>query len=211
MAKNLFIFLLFLCFYLFLQKDLRAEPHFLESYNVRSCIGDAHVYFRHLKAYELIQMTEKSIKKIEPNLLVIKGLEKYFKLDFHDPKHTALIKKVFSRILKVAHKAHKTDYVCDYKNKSSVCEKNDYGGTKFLGKKVFLCSDYFTKISDVQQIAVILHQWIHAWGGCSVARFKEKSCADRETLNSKTLIKQPDQYMQFIYFVGSNGTELSCF
>ncbi len=67
------------------------------------------------------------------------------------------------------------------------------------------------RITETQKVGVILHQWFHAWGGKKILRAKEKLCRNADDLSANALVKEADQYMQFIYFVGSKGTVLSCF
>lgn len=175
-----------------------------------SCIGDARIFYKHLRADELIQTTAKLINKeiLHPN--IITGLKKYFKLDTLDVNQHALIEKVFSNINKVNKKNTKANYRCDPENETRPCNATNYAGMQFIGKMIYLCPGYFTKLTDIQQVGVMLHQWFHAWGS-KIARSKEKSCRDTESQSADILVKQADQYMQFIYFVGSNGSFLECF
>ncbi len=179
-----------------------------------SCIGDARVFFKHLRADELIQATARLINKEIPNQNIITGLDRYFKLNPANVDHAELIKTVFANINKVSKKSTNANYRCDEENETSPCNDSNNAGTRMIsiiGKKIFLCPGFFTRLSEVQKVGVILHQWFHAFARKEIARSKEKFCSSSGSHAADVLVRQADQYMQFIYFVGSNGSTLDCF
>lgn len=182
-----------------------------QNINSGDCVGDARIFFTHLKALELTTRTSDVILKDSSNAHLVQGLKQFFKLELSNSEHTSFINSVFDNVNRLAQKAHKTGYYCDKEFESNYCSKNNLATSRYFKKRVYLCPGYFSRLSELQKVGVILHHWLHLWGYKNIAHRKEKFCHESFDLEAKSLIKQPDQYMQFIYYVGSKGKVLECF
>jgi hypothetical protein len=176
-----------------------------------NCIGDSRIHFIHLRANELLQATKKQINQKVPTPAVVEGLRQFFKVELDNPDHQKYIKKIFKKINRMASKVHKTKYYCDEKNETLVCTKNNKSGSKIFGKKVYLCPGFFNPQEEIHKVGIMLHQWVHVWGKNIILPIFEKSCRDAANLQPKKLIRVPDQYMQFIYWIGTKGKFIGCF
>jgi len=77
--------------------------------------------------------------------------------------------------------------------------------------KIYLCEPYFRR-SFEKQVGVIIHEWGHRFTTFKgMAYMGEKYCWESNNLSFKSLARQPDSYMLFIYYLGTNGQGIGCF
>jgi hypothetical protein len=173
--------------------------------------GNSVVKSRHLKANKIINRVVKLIKNKDYSYHLEKGLKDYFDLSLTSAKDTNLILKVFETIKKVASKANTTKYRCQQESLGFWCMADVLAIVPPPKTKIYLCPGFFNRLSSSKQVGTIIHEWFHRWGGGKINYITENYCFESSGLDSEDLIKNADQYMLFIYSVGTDGGYLECF
>lgn len=165
----------------------------------------------HHNAIEIFSNVAMLIQSNKLNDHVKKGLRVYFKLSHDVAEDKELIEIVFENIKRVALNAKKTKYNCHTKRSGVWCIGNQLAIVPPPKTRVHLCPAFFNYLSRRQQIGTIIHEWFHRWGKRRINYLPENYCHQSSGLESKELIRNADQYMLFLYYVGTNGGYLECF
>lgn len=170
-----------------------------------NCNG-TEVPLLHEAAVRLISNTQHEIQKNHSPLLG-QGLKKYFGINSIS---SPLVATVYANIKKVAKNAAETVYKCHTEERGLWCRPNIRAIVPPPKDKVHLCPGYF-EFWRRERTATLLHEWFHRWGGGSINYLPETYCYESSGLAPEKLIRNSDQYMLFIYFVGTGGEILPCF
>lgn len=165
----------------------------------------------HAKSVKILNNTVILTKKKILNQHIVEGLKEYFKLSVDDKKDQELIKKVFSNIKTIAANAKTTNYTCYDGRIGFWCLADQLAIVPPPKTRVYLCPKYFKLSTVTKQIGTIIHEWFHRWGKSQIDYLPERYCYESKNLSSEKLIRSADQYMLFVYYVGSLGNKLACF
>jgi hypothetical protein len=166
---------------------------------------------RHNDAVKMIRNTAKLINDKKFKGHIEQALKKYFRLSIYKKEDTKLILKVFQNITNVAAQSWKTNYSCHQKSTGLWCMANQLAIVPPVSSTVHLCPKFYNKLNKEKQIGTIIHEWFHRWGKSEINYLPEDYCYESKELDPEELIQNADQYMLFIYYVGTNATILKCF
>ena len=172
--------------------------------------SNTEVKSHHTDATRIINNTVNSINN-SSNYFIEKALNKYFNLSPSVVADQDLIKKVFKNIKRVALGAESTNYSCHKSINTIWCIADQLAIVPPPKDTVYLCPAFFNNLNKRKQIGTIIHEWFHRWGKSSINYFPESYCYESSDLSSAELVRNADQYMLFIYYVGTNGGYLECF
>jgi hypothetical protein len=152
------------------------------------------------KAHQIIQNNDDA--------LISAGLKKYFNVDYHaasDQKNVAFIKNIMNRLWS---KVGKVKYKCA-SDAGLYCSPGILALVPPLSR-IQVCPSYFNRTFD-KQVGTLIHEWGHRWGFFRLKYVFEKYCTETSGAAASVLIKQPDSYMLFTYFLATNGVGINCF
>jgi hypothetical protein len=152
------------------------------------------------KAYAILQNPNDDLVK--------EGLQKYFNLDLQNPKHQKHFKKVKNIMYRLWSKVNRVTYRCA-SNSGLFCSVGVLAVVPPL-HKVQICPSYFARDFD-KQVATLIHEWGHRWGFFRLKYIFEKYCHETEGASAKLLVKQPDSYMLFTFYLATDGRGIGCF
>lgn len=166
----------------------------------------------HSFAFSLVKNTHDTIVNNPFDDKIVEGLKKYFNIDLSRHVLNYDSKIVFLNISNILKRAENTEYSCSKDKKSFYCPKGVAAITTPFKHVIHLCDLYFKTLGFEHQAATLIHEWFHAWGGNKINYWPEKYCYQlKKVTKTEILLRNSDQYMLFIYYVGTNGKSLKCF
>jgi hypothetical protein len=179
--------------------------------NVADASYNVDVETLHSRAVEIFRNANYQIQNNRSNDLIKNGLRNYFTLSMENASDSRMIDTIFSNIQSISHHINETKYKVYSHKKGLWCITNPLAIVPPPKNKVHLCPSFFSSLNRNQQIGTIIHEWFHLWGGNKINYIPEKYCYESVSLGPGRLIRNADQYMLFIFSVGTNGEYLPCF
>jgi hypothetical protein len=170
---------------------------------------EQEVELLHDLALTLLSKTNLQLNNISRDSLFEKALQKYFKLSIEVKEDQAMVETVIANIKKISDNVSSAKYKV-HNEESSWCILNKLAVVPPPKKVIHLCPAFF-ELTETQKTATIIHEWFHLWGRGKINYIFEKYCFESKDLNSKELIRNADQYMFLMFFLGTNGASLRCF
>ncbi len=153
---------------------------------------------------------EKAHQVLQNNdvVLITAGLKKYFNVDYHsasDQQNVSFIKETMRRLWA---NVGRVKYNCA-SDSGLYCSPGILALVPPLSR-IQVCPSYFSR-SFEKQVGTLIHEWGHRWGFFRLKYIFEKYCTETSGAAASVLIKQPDSYMLFTYFLATNGVGITCF
>lgn len=152
------------------------------------------------KAHQVIQQNNDA--------LITAGLKKYFNVDYHSPNHQQHVIFIKNSMGRLWSNVNRVKYKCA-SNAGLYCSVGVLAVVPPLSR-IQVCPSYFSRTFD-KQVGTLIHEWGHRWGFFKLKYIFEKYCTETAGASADVLIKQPDSYMLFTYFLATNGVGIGCF
>ncbi len=137
------------------------------------------------------------------------GLKRFFKVDVSNPKQQKIINKIFRVINHFYRRVSKTRFQCARKI-GPWCDVGILAIVPPPMNRIYLCPSFFNR-DLATQVGTVIHEWGHQFGFIlGLGYINETYCWEGKEMSAKQLARQPDSYMQMIYWLGS-GQDLGCF
>lgn len=177
---------------------------------IYDCVGDAKIYFLHLRAAELLQNTLKIMEKYPESPLLHQGFSEYFNIKSTSVKGRDYILKIKDILRSINQNYKSTKYYCEFDHDSFLCPKSVIARSVIFFDRVYLCARFNQFTQNSQKIGEIMHHWTHLYGGWSISK-SHVSCEKLPQTATSILINQSKSFMLLTYFVGSGGRKMPCY